>query len=344
MRREELKETKVNMEPVDEKSYKPGTVDRATKGAYEEEELAVFARAKAEAKAAAEEEAAAKARALERERLEVPDHIDIDLDNEIDREAYERVRANIAKRKAEREAKKHRPNPFKVIMFIIIAIIITLGVLATSIFNINQIDVEGNKYYSDDEVINMAHATIGKNLIYKSGAKEIKNYLNQNPYIEEVKISKKLPSTLVINVKEREQIAAIVYGDEYLVIDENGLLLRKTDTEPKLTLLTGIKVTKVELGEVVETEEPKLLTNALKLIGSAKDGDLYFTQIKMSELYIRAYIYESLVCIGTIDDFVDTIDKYRLQQVIDALFKKGIKRGTITLSKDGYASFSPSVA
>lgn len=319
MRQEKLTETRVNMEPVDEHVYAAGTVDGATRDQYSREDI--------------ENQMAAQTH-----------HSEETSDPQIDREEYERIIANIAKRKAEREARKRRPNPFRILLLAVVVLAITMGVLATSLFNINDIEVEGNSYFSDDEIINMAHAQIGKNLIYKSGKGEIIDYLKKNPYIEKVRVSKKLPGTLVITISEREQIAAVKYGEEYLVIDKDGLLLRKTDTEPKLTIITGVKVAKVELGEIIEVEDNKILANALKLIDCTQSGDLYFTKIKMSELYIRAYIYDSLVCIGTIDDFVDTIEQYRLQQVIDALFKKGIKRGTITLSKDGYASFSPSVA
>lgn len=327
MQNRELTETKVNMEPVDEHLYAPGTVDSDTKELYADDVLKAVSSHEPEA--------------TQTEPEESSEH---SADPQIDKELYDQVIANIAKRRAEREAKKHRPNPFKMFLLAVVVVAAVMGFLATGFFSITEIDVQGNNYFSDDEIINMAHAQIGPNLIYKSGKSSMEDYLYKDPYIEKVEIHKKLPGTLVIKVSEREQVAAVVYGKEYLVIDKDGLLLRKTDTEPKVTIVSGIKVTKLELGEIIEVEDARILKNALSLIECTKKGDLYFIRIRMSELYIRAYIYDSLVCLGTIDDFTDTIEKYRLQQVIDALFKKGIKRGTITLSKDGYASFSPSVA
>ena len=248
---------------------------------------------------------------------------------------------DIEKRRMKRKRKLKMPGFFTRIFIILGVIIAVTAFSLSSFFTVDTIDVQGNKYFTDEEISNMAHASTGQNIIYKLNKGNMLNYLEKNPYIEEARVYRKLPSTIVINVKERIQIAALTYGDQFLIIDNNGTLLRITKTKPKLTIVTGFKVKKVKLGEPVEVNSPDLFKELLSLLKSMEAGDVYFTKINITELFITANVYDSLVVKSKYKDLKDNIDKGRLHKVLDELFKRNIKRGTITISSDGYASFTP---
>ena len=248
---------------------------------------------------------------------------------------------DIEKRRMKRKRKLKMPGFFTRIFIILGVIIAVTAFSLSSFFTVDTIDVQGNKYFTDEEISNMAHASTGQNIIYKLNKGNMLNYLEKNPYIEEARVYRKLPSTIVINVKERIQIAALTYGDQFLIIDNKGTLLRITKTKPKLTIVTGFKVKKVKLGEPVEVNSPDLFKELLSLLKSMEAGDVYFTKINITELLITANVYDSLVVKSKYKDLKDNIDKGRLHKVLDELFKRNIKRGTITISSDGYASFTP---
>lgn len=248
---------------------------------------------------------------------------------------------DIEKRRMKRKRKLKMPGFFTRIFIILGVIIAVTAFSLSSFFTVDTIDVQGNKYFTDEEISNMAHASTGHNIIYKLNKGNMLNYLEKNPYIEEARVYRKLPSTIVINVKERIQIAALTYGDQFLIIDNKGTLLRITKTKPKLTIVTGFKVKKVKLGEPVEVNSPDLFKELLSLLKSMEAGDVYFTKINITELFITANVYDSLVVKSKYKDLKDNIDKGRLHKVLDELFKRNIKRGTITISSDGYASFTP---
>ena len=248
---------------------------------------------------------------------------------------------DIEKRRMKRKRKLKMPGFFTRIFIILGVIIAATAFSLSSFFTVDTIDVQGNKYFTDEEISNMAHASTGQNIIYKLNKGNMLNYLEKNPYIEEARVYRKLPSTIVINVKERIQIAALTYGDQFLIIDNKGTLLRITKTKPKLTIVTGFKVKKVKLGEPVEVNSPDLFKELLSLLKSMEAGDVYFTKINITELFITANVYDSLVVKSKYKDLKDNIDKGRLHKVLDELFKRNIKRGTITISSDGYASFTP---
>ena len=266
------------------------------------------------------------------------------VNEEIESQADRKTKSDIddiEKRRMKRKRKLKMPGFFTRIFIILGVIIAVTAFSLSSFFTVDTIDVQGNKYFTDEEISNMAHASTGQNIIYKLNKGNMLNYLEKNPYIEEARVYRKLPSTIVINVKERIQIAALTYGDQFLIIDNKGTLLRVTKTKPKLTIVTGFKVKKVKLGEPVEVNSPDLFKELLSLLKSMEAGDVYFTKINITELFITANVYDSLVVKSKYKDLKDNIDKGRLHKVLDELFKRNIKRGTITISSDGYASFTP---
>ncbi len=266
-----------------------------------------------------------------------------------DEDYYAVVEASVEEHRNERKTKKKKTKvkvPVKP-LGVILGIAALVGAVVFSLsdfFVIDGIDVEGNSYYTDEEIISMAHATPGSNLIYKPGKKEIINYLEKNTYIKSAKVRRKFPSTLVIVVAERRQSLAVAYDNEYLILDSEGVFLRKTATDPKITIVSGIKVKTLELGERITVKNERILSDALTLINTMFEQDLYFKRIEMDELYINAYIYDSLVCKGTVEQLNEGMTSGRLHSILETLFEKGIKRGTIAFSEDGYASYQPSIS
>lgn len=250
----------------------------------------------------------------------------------------------IENRKLEKRNKQKKARKKFIIILFSIFLFVGLFIFSFStFFDVDSIEVRGNSYFTAEEIINMGHAEAGRNLIYHPDKSNIINYLEKNPYIKNAKVSRGLPSTLIITVEERQQIGAIKYDDDFLIIDDQGFLLRKTRTSPKATIIEGIKVRKIEVGSEIGVEDEDLLGEALRILSDMQKKDLYFVRLDMSEMYIKAYVYEYLVCKGTYTQLLEGIDKDQLHKILDKLFGDGIKRGTITFSSEGYASFVPTI-
>ena len=125
----------------------------------------------------------------------------------------------------------------------------------------------------------------------------------KDPYIKNAKVEQKLPDELVITVEERKEAAAVPYGDQFILIDVEGMILRKTDVEPALTLFTGMTLTNIQVGTPLQVEENSMLADTLKLIKSMEEYDIFFKRIDFSSVVIRAYIYDNLICEGTPETF-----------------------------------------
>ena len=253
------------------------------------------------------------------------------------------LRERIEKRKKEKKKKQRYFRTWVyVTAFALMALVFGFFFSISGFFTVDSIEVEGNEHYTYEEILNISHAVPGRNLIYNTNKKEIVSYLEQNPYIKTAEVRRKLPSTIVIVVKERKERMAFMYDGDYLVMDGGGILLRKTRNRPQTTLVEGLIVNKIKLGEKIGTEDKDKTNKAINLIKSTSAADLYFVKLDVSDIKrVKAYIYDNLLVRADYDTLMTNINNGHLHQVVESLFKDGIKRGTITFEEDGSASFMP---
>ncbi len=240
-----------------------------------------------------------------------------------------------------RKNRRHRLRLFSSVL-LIIGLIAAFILSFTSLFTVDLIEVRGNENFSAEEIISMGHASPGKNIIYHPDKERIQENIELNPYIKSAKVSRKLPSTLVITVKERKQMMALKYDDDYLLLDREGILLQKSHSKPKLTLIEGNIITKIKLGEQLGTQNEEMISKSVSLIQMMEDSDLYYVKVDMSDLSnVKAYVYDTLIVKGDYDTIMKNMENGKLHQVLDKLFEDSIKRGTITFPDDETASFMP---
>lgn len=254
--------------------------------------------------------------------------------------AYEGIEFKEVDRVRKVHRKKHYFLRFLITCGIIAAVI---AFLRSDYFAVEIYEVEGNHYYTDEEVLNIAQAPAGNNVLFDLQAGDIKNRLSKDPYFASVEVKRKLPRTVVIKVEERVQTAAFLYGDSYVVIDSTGLVLRKSDKMPELPILDGLTITKMNVGEQLEVAESSALTTTLQMLEAMQKGDIYFKRITMGEVIIRCYIYDTLIVKGSPAEITRAIESEDLQKVVTDLFSKGITRGTIKMGGTDYISFTPEI-
>ena len=134
----------------------------------------------------------------------------------------------------------------------------------------------------------------GENIFWGSGLADIKDRLEKDPYMAKVRIKRILPDKIKIEITERTQIGAVVYGDNYVVIDKDENVLRKTEVEPQLTLIKGLTISKIEVGQPIEVEEKVQMRQIMDMIVSMNESDMYFKSIEISEAGVKAVSYTHL--------------------------------------------------
>lgn len=239
-----------------------------------------------------------------------------------------------------------RKHPFRNFLIFVCISGIVIYIMSTSFFDIKTIRVKGNRYYSEKQVITLSDAKTGVNIFWGAGDSKIRNRLEKDPYFEDVSIRRKLPSTLVLKVEERKQIAAVEYGDKYVVIDPKGVVLRTGKIDPKLTLISGLKIREMKKGQVLKVKQSKSFEKTLKMLKAMEKGDIFFKKITFEEgqnANIRAYILDNLVVRGKPEYVMKRLNSGDLQKVVNNLVQKGNARGTIYIDKNNFITFSPDI-
>lgn len=252
-----------------------------------------------------------------------------------------RPRENTQKSKRKRRKKSHFFRNF----FIVLLLLGGLGWFASSdFFAIDKISVIHNNNYTKEEIIAMSEIEMGGNLFWFYLNKgDVRDAMEGDSYIDTVKVGIKLPGTVLLDVDERAEVAAVPLDDKYILIDNEGYVLRTTDEEPKLTLLVGLTITGMEEGRLLSVEQKSLFAETLSMLNTIEDNDLFFKRIDISDVIIKAYIYDKLICKGTPENILNSMDTGNLQIILYDLYKKGISHGTINVGADKVCSFSPSV-
>ena len=97
----------------------------------------------------------------------------------------------------------------------------------------------------------------------------------------------------------------------------------------------------MDSGEEVEPKEVEIYQQSVEIIQKANAADLFFKSISVGEKEVVCNVYDRLYVKCTYDELIKIIDNGDLKGVLSDLYGRKIKRGTVTVEKKGYCSFSP---
>jgi cell division protein FtsQ len=135
-----------------------------------------------------------------------------------------------------------------------------------------------------------------------------------NPYIKEATITRVLPDTININVKERSSIFYCKKSSTYFVIDKTGILLEKRDNinNMQLVKLEGINYSEKDIGKTTENKDDRKIKAITAFGNMVENNNLSFrvTDLDVSNpIDIKAYFNNVCVKLGTVDDMDKKINR-----------------------------------
>ncbi len=144
-------------------------------------------------------------------------------------------------------------------IFAILVLLIVFVSLFTPIYEIQNIEVQGNTTVDANTIIKASGIKIGES-VFKLDAVSAKKSVSKVAYIDTVKIKRRFPHTVVIEVTQSTECAYINFVGGYVGIDEKGKVL---NVKQKLTDVTrpivyGISISNFEIGSnVIISDEQK---------------------------------------------------------------------------------------
>lgn len=176
-------------------------------------------------------------------------------------------------------AKNNKKPKKKNIKLKIVKWIFLLAILATaiilfmlsSVFNITNITVTNNNKISEQEIISLSGLTKNENM-FKVLNKKVEESIEQNPYIENVKITKTISGTVNLEVTERVATYMLKFANGYVYINNQGYMLEISQEPLELPIISGFKTPteNIKEGNRLVIEDLKELENVIKIMEIAK--------------------------------------------------------------------------
>lgn len=136
------------------------------------------------------------------------------------------------------------------ILLVVLAVGITLSL--TVLFKTEKIEVEGDKYYYEDQIIAFSNVQLQQNIFIATMGSTPENISENLPYVEEADISFSIPDTVKITIKNAIPSYVIKNGNEYLLVSSKGRILDTiTENTDNLPELKCGELTVTEVGKFV---------------------------------------------------------------------------------------------
>lgn len=253
-------------------------------------------------------------------------------------------RSSSFNKQKEIEKKRRKKRKIRLTFFIVIVIItgIISYLLNSSIFNIEDIEVVGNSQLNKQEIIEQSEIKLGKSIFTVSDVIS-KVRIKQNGYIEDVKVIKKMPNIIKIEVKERTPEFQIrTENGIYIYIDEQGYIIDYSQELQDLVTITGMEITEENIEKKKRLEDDDLnikLENILHIKEEATDIGIYD---KISEIQTRNEYILILSSLNlTINLGNGTNIKDRMDYVKSIMEKENGNSGTINVNGNLNEGFIP---
>jgi cell division protein FtsQ len=173
------------------------------------------------------------------------------------------------KRRIRRNRRRRR------IMFFLLIVSTALGIVFFApFFKIARIDINGATSASGLQVQEVCDRLTGLNINWY-GTDNISAIFQQFPYIKEVRVTRRFPNVLRVDVTEREPIVFAYAGDWILYLDREGKILEIADTVPQNCVeMRGIVEFPMQTGEFFSAESQQIHKNYVEIFDNILQNNL----------------------------------------------------------------------
>jgi cell division protein FtsQ len=224
-------------------------------------------------------------------------------------------------------------------MTIFISVLIVL-VSRSKYFNVKNIVVTNNKMVATEEI--KIQSQVEDSNIFFISKKDMKQRISANPYIDNVEIRRKLPYTIIINVREKKIKGIVKFQSAFINVDSEGRMIQAVSKFPdgSIPLIAGIDIKEYVPNGYIFKDDPiskRALKNALSITDYREYRDI-INSINVSDPYNIVFSTKQGVDIkiGSDEDI-----EYKLTYAYSVLNSSSIagNKGYIQIQPDGTAVF-----
>ncbi len=201
----------------------------------------------------------------------------------------------------ERYRKRRRRRRGPRIFFTLLTFCIVAGAIIASLtvfLKVAKIEVRGAARYTDAQIIESSGIQVGDNLFAVNKFAVSSKMLNEFPYLESVRITRRLPDTFVFEVTERVPCGYIDTEDQRWLIDKAGYLLERVDKTQEVqaaNILSGEELLAPKPGGVINWKEAEKRNALVAVLQALSEHQMIgkVQQVDVSALYSIRFTYEN---------------------------------------------------
>jgi cell division protein FtsQ len=241
---------------------------------------------------------------------------------------------------------KKRLNPSRVMIVLVFVLMFSFSicaVLVSDIFNVKYIEVSGNEKVTKSSILNTIGTKKDKN-IFMYSKKDIIEGIKKNAYIDTVEVERKLPNKIIVKVVEKKVFVTLKDGDNYCYIDRDGNLLEelKGTNESRNDKIIEIDYS-IEDYKTIKFKDQNSKNKFFLLMSVLEKYGMYneTKQVNMQkDSNIDVLTRGNIKILLPNDDNLD-YNIHRVSKVVLDLNNKKISRGSVDLTQNKYAVYSP---
>ena len=163
----------------------------------------------------------------------------------------------------------------KVLLGFILFFVTVILVLCSPLFDIKNIEVEGNLKLSKERIISVSTLQNHTN-IFKFNSRIIKGKIEEIAYIDNAEITRKFPSTVKIVIEERQPKYMLQFADSYVYINNQGYMLEISNEKLELPILIGFTtdLSNIKAGNRINVTDLKKMDMVIKIYEAIKSNGL----------------------------------------------------------------------
>lgn len=164
-------------------------------------------------------------------------------------------------------------------------------------FKLERIEISRLKRVSREEILSLAGVRLGDSLLMLD-LKRIGGNLGKNPWFEDIKVRRRFPGTLSIDVTEREPAAVVNMGYLFYV-DTKGTIFKPLTSGDRLDypIVTGVEAEDLNRDPAATRET---MRTALGILGLLRNGTAFKLE-DISEIHVdKGYGFTLFTAMGGI--------------------------------------------
>ncbi|MBQ6323104.1 MAG: cell division protein FtsQ/DivIB [Lachnospiraceae bacterium] len=153
------------------------------------------------------------------------------------------------------------------ITVIIILVVIMLLAVLIGLFRIREVHIRGNERYEEEQIrSDLIYDFKTSNTLYFAWKYKNETAESRTPYLDWVQAKIASPGSVTITVKEKSPVGSVLYNDQYVFFDRDGLVLEIAD-EPnaQIPVISGVDLTEPELYQKLPVETAALRSAMLTI-------------------------------------------------------------------------------